>query len=339
MLSSLTTSTGFGLGSGSPVNGDRKTIGVGVGVGVGVGDGGAVGLGAVLAAGALEVEAGSGALAEVSALQEARSMVAPIAARPTRTLPAEVHTMWALYVLGPEYPGMCAVSDSYVVTTTAAAPTLRVERALMREHGGLLAAIDEVGRGALAGPVSVGVVVISAQTIAAPDGVRDSKLLAVARRVELAPLIVNWCVASNVGHATNAEIDVIGIIAALRLAGRRALGALADAGIRPAVVLLDGSHDWLTPPRLSLFDDFTDDWQPPPVVMKVKADMTCSAVAAASVLAKVERDVQMVKHAKDYPAYGWDGNKGYAAPEHLAALRNTGPTPLHRVSWNLPGVN
>ena len=226
-----------------------------------------------------------------------------------------------------------------MTTASTAAPTLRVERALLRAHGGLLAAIDEVGRGALAGPVSVGVVVVSAHTTSAPDGVRDSKLLAVQRRVELAPLIVRWCVASHVGHATNSEIDEIGIIAALRLAGRRALVALADADILPSVVLLDGSHDWLTPPRPSLFDDFTDDWLPPPVVMKVKADMTCSAVAAASVLAKVERDAQMVQHSKDYPVYGWDGNKGYAAPGHLAALRDAGPTPLHRISWNLPGVS
>ena len=218
------------------------------------------------------------------------------------------------------------------------APTLRVERTLLREYGGLLAAIDEVGRGALAGPVSVGVVVISAQTGAAPEGVRDSKLLSEQRRVELAPLIVNWCVAYVVGHATNNEIDAVGIIAALRLAGRRALVQLSSAGVQPSVVLLDGSHDWLTQPRLTLFDDFTDDWQPPPVVMKVKADMTCAAVAAASVLAKVERDAQMVTYAKDYPGYGWDGNKGYAAPEHLSALRETGPTPLHRISWNLPGV-
>jgi len=209
----------------------------------------------------------------------------------------------------------------------------------MREHGGTLAAMDEVGRGALAGPVSVGVVVISAQTFPAPDGVRDSKLLTASRRVELAPLILAWCVAASVGHATNAEIDDVGIISALRLAGRRALLAVADAGVSPAVVLLDGSHDWLTPPRPGLFDDLADYWQPPPVVMKVKADMTCSAVAAASVLAKVERDAQMVNHSKDYPAFGWDGNKGYAAPEHLAALRDLGPSPLHRVSWNLPGLN
>lgn len=242
-------------------------------------------------------------------------------------------------MLGPTYPGKRSVSDSCVVKAVSTPdPTLRVERALLRAHGGLLAAIDEVGRGALAGPVSVGVVVISARTTTAPEGVRDSKLLAVQRRVELAPQIKQWCVASNVGHASNVEIDEIGIIAALRLAGRRALVALTVAGVQPSVVLLDGSHDWLTPPRPSLFDDFTDNWLPPPVVMKVKADMTCSAVAAASVLAKVERDAQMTLHAKDYPAYGWDGNKGYAAPEHLVALRAAGPTPLHRISWKLPGV-
>jgi ribonuclease HII len=77
---------------------------------------------------------------------------------------------------------------------------------------------------------------------------------------------------------------------------------------------------------------------PGTVVTRVKADLRCAAVAAASVLAKVERDAIMVDLAQRYPDYGWELNKGYAAPDHVSALRRVGPSDLHRVSWNLPGV-
>src|SRR5450755_4616226 len=125
-------------------------------------------------------------------------------------------------------------------------PTLREERRLLREGHLLVAGMDEVGRGALAGPVSVGVVVIDARVRAAPAGVRDSKLLTPSAREALVPKLRRWAVAYAVGHAEPAEIDQYGIIAALRLAGRRALASLPQL---PGCVLLDGSHDWLSPPR------------------------------------------------------------------------------------------
>lgn len=217
------------------------------------------------------------------------------------------------------------------------APHLRLERTLLRERcgGGLLAAVDEVGRGALAGPVSVGVVLIDLDTPSAPQGVKDSKLLSASAREALVPRIRRWSVDASVGHASNEEIDAIGIIAALRLSARRALEELASRGARAAHVLLDGSHDWLTPPPMSLFD--ADDWEPPSVTTRVKADMTCAAVAAASVLAKVERDALMVEADARFPGYGWQGNKGYAAPDHRAALLALGPSAFHRRSWNLTG--
>lgn len=216
------------------------------------------------------------------------------------------------------------------------APTLRTERALLREQcgGGLLAAVDEVGRGALAGPVSVGVVLISLATRTAPDGVRDSKLLSPAKREALAPLIQKWAVAYSVGHATNAQIDEVGIIAALRLAALDALDELAQRGFEPAHILLDGSHNWLTPPQASLFD-VADERTSAPVTMKVKADLSCAAVAAASVLAKVERDALMVQADVHFPGYGWAGNKGYASTDHREALIKDGPSAFHRTSWNL----
>jgi ribonuclease HII len=232
-------------------------------------------------------------------------------------------------------------------------PTLREERRLLRAGHGLVAGMDEVGRGALAGPVTVGVVVVDARSRSAPSGVRDSKLLTPAARAALAPRLRRWGVSRAVGHAEPEEIDRVGIIAGLRLAAHRALAALPN---RPDCVILDGSHDWLSlpaapppaPPEPALFEleelpPMTEAVPPVglldtpiPVVTRVKADLRCAAVAAASVLAKVERDAIMVARAAGYPEYGWELNKGYAVPEHLAALGELGPCPQHRQTWRLP---
>jgi ribonuclease HII len=225
-------------------------------------------------------------------------------------------------------------------------PSLREERKLLRSGHTLLAAMDEVGRGALAGPVTVGVVVVDVSTKSAPAGVRDSKLLTPAARNALVPKLRRWAPAHAVGHAEPHEIDTIGIIAALRLAGCR---ALAQLPARPDCVLLDGNHNWLTQKAAgadapTLFDlaDPADRPEPPAVpatvVTRIKADMRCAAVAAASVLAKVERDAIMVARAADHPGYGWELNKGYAAPDHIDGLRTRGVSPLHRQSWSLPGI-
>lgn len=232
----------------------------------------------------------------------------------------------------------------------SAPPTLRVERAMLR--GGLthLAACDEVGRGALSGPVTIGVVVISETTRTAPRGVRDSKLLTPEARVRLAPRIRRWALCSAVGHASPAEIDEIGIIAALRLAGHRALAQLT---VVPDGVLLDGNHDYLSPPaQEGLFgepvlegvlgsaagSDAAAGVLVPPVTTMIKADLKCAAVAAASILAKTERDALMVGLHDEHPEYGWADNKGYAAPAHIEALAKLGPSVHHRRSWSLPGV-
>lgn len=226
-------------------------------------------------------------------------------------------------------------------------PTLRDERALHRDGFALVAGMDEVGRGALAGPVSVGVVVVAESTPSAPTGVRDSKLLLPAVREALEPRIRRWAFAHGVGHAGPDEIDAFGILAALRLAGLR---ALASAGVVPDVVILDGKHDWLTwhepaaPEPDALFEmpaarpvPSWPDVPTPSVRTRIKADMACSSVAAASVLAKVERDAAMVALAERHPQYGWHVNKGYAAPEHRAALIRHGACELHRRSWRLFG--
>jgi ribonuclease HII len=217
------------------------------------------------------------------------------------------------------------------------APTLDYERRFRGSGARLLAGIDEVGRGALAGPVSVGIAVVDLQRQTLLADVRDSKLLKVADRERLVPLVRDWAVASAVGHASANEIDEFGIIGALRLAGNRAWFAVLAAGITPEVVLLDGSHNWLSPDlQPSLFDDApAAPGCDAPVHTLVKADMQCLSVAAASVLAKVERDTMMGELHVQYPAYGWDENKGYGTAAHKDALRAAGPTPYHRVSWQL----
>lgn len=206
-----------------------------------------------------------------------------------------------------------------------------------------LGACDEVGRGALCGPVTIGVVVVSLETRTAPQGVRDSKLLTPEARTALAPRIRRWALASAVGHASAEEIDAVGIMAAMRLAGRRALAAL---DVRPDALLLDGNHDYLSPPvQEGLFGEPEDlgvsdglAGEVPPVTTMIKADLKCAAVAAASILAKTERDALMVAMHDAHPQYGWAENKGYSAPAHVAALAEHGPSPLHRRSWSLPGV-
>ena len=218
----------------------------------------------------------------------------------------------------------------------ATRPSLRLERALMREGHSVLVGMDEVGRGALAGPVSVGVVAIDETCRSAPQGVKDSKLLTQQARQRLVPRIQRWALGWGVGHAWPEEIDAVGIMVALRLAGER---ALAQLEVRPDLIVLDGNHDWLTDPAREGLLALAEPDAPPqvPVRTMVKADLTCSSVAAASVLAKVTRDDYMVQVAPEHPAYSWELNKGYAAPEHQAALRTLGPCSHHRRSWNITG--
>ena len=204
-------------------------------------------------------------------------------------------------------------------------PTLDVEVALLAAGATCVIGIDEVGRGALAGPVGVGVAVVSASAGAFPAGLRDSKMLSERRRELLAPLAAAWALHSAVGLASPLEVDRLGIIVALGLAGKRALGELFTAGvdITGAVVLLDGSDDWLNKALNTPLD----------VVTRVRADQDCASVAAASVIAKVHRDQLMVEADAVTPGYEWAGNKGYGSAAHMAAIARLGPTLLHRKSW------
>jgi ribonuclease HII len=188
--------------------------------------------------------------------------------------------------------------------------------------------MDEVGRGSPAGPVMVGLVVLDAGAGRPPAGVRDSKLLTAAARKRLVPDIEAWANAYAVGGASAAEVDALGVNGALGLAGRRAIGLLAEP---PDVLLLDGNHDWLSGDGSSFAGG-----RAPEVVTRVRADRTCASVAAASIIAKVTRDTVMEALAADHPGYGWETNKGYGTGAHLDAIRRLGTTSHHRLTWQLP---
>jgi ribonuclease HII len=214
-------------------------------------------------------------------------------------------------------------------------PTLDFENNLFSRGAKLIAGMDEVGRGCLAGPVSVGVAVISIENINPPENLADSKLLTHEQREELLPLVKTWVKDFAVGHASNDEIDEIGLTRALRRAGRRALVQLVT---KPDHLILDGKHNWLMPEKetQNMFEQEFDDGPLSvdlKIITQIKADLTCASVAAASIVAKTTRDQMMAELSKEFPNYFWAENKGYAAPEHLEAIKSFGATKYHRVSW------
>lgn len=215
---------------------------------------------------------------------------------------------------------------------SSTAPTLDLEQELFSTGITYVAGVDEVGRGALAGPVSVGVAIVSAQTTQVPSGLRDSKQISRAAREKLVDPVSAWVVESAIGHVAASEIDQIGIVPALRLAWVRAHQQLS---IKPEHVILDGKHNWLLEPESDLFTTPISDIVVP-VTMKIKADASCASVSAASVLAKVARDQLMREAALIHPDFGWEGNVGYGSSDHMAAIARLGPTDLHRKSWKLP---
>ena len=211
---------------------------------------------------------------------------------------------------------------------TVVEPRLTLERRLLREHA-IVIACDEVGRGALAGPVAVGAAVIDAQGSRRriPQGLRDSKLVPELRRAGVAERAASWVSANAVGWASSAEIDEIGIMRALGLAAIRALADLRAQGVVPedAIVILDGNYDYIRPAGA---------WSLT-VQPVIKADRDCASAAAASVIAKVARDSLMTDLHDELPAYNWARNKGYASPDHREAIRTHGISRHHRASWSI----
>lgn len=180
-------------------------------------------------------------------------------------------------------------------------------------HGLDLAGVDEVGRGPLAGDVVAAAVILDPQRPV--DGLRDSKKLSPRRRLELAVLIRERALAWSVARASVAEIDELNILQASLLAMHRAVQGLA---MQPGYVLVDGN-------RLPRWDY--------PSETVVKGDDRVPAIAAASILAKVQRDSELIALEDEYPGYGFASHKGYPTAAHLQALQTLGVTPVHRRSF------
>lgn len=193
-------------------------------------------------------------------------------------------------------------------------PGVRREQRWWAE-GAVVAGVDEVGRGAWAGPVTYAAVVMPSDR--RMYKLRDSKLLDPVRREQLAARIADFALAVGIGHASNLEIDRLGMSAAMRLAARRAVDALE---VRPDVCLLDGNWDFLS-------DYGTVNER------IVYGDASSASIAAASIVAKVTRDALMTEACPRYPVYGFSSNKGYPSPSHQASLAEHGPCELHRRSW------
>jgi ribonuclease HII len=212
-------------------------------------------------------------------------------------------------------------------------PSLSFEHELWAKGPRFVIGIDEVGRGAIAGPVAVGVAVIDQKEIDAkgdwPKQLCDSKLISEKVRNEIVAPVQSWVRASSVGMVSAQEIDDLGIVSALASSAATALAELfSDQKLRQeivtdgAVIILDGSHNWIGTKASGI-----------EVVIRTKADRDCVSVAAASVIAKVRRDNLMISLDLEVPGYGLAGHKGYASANHIAALQTLGPSAIHRLSW------
>ena len=196
------------------------------------------------------------------------------------------------------------------------APDCEFEREFHRLGLAYVAGLDEVGRGCLAGPVAAGAVILPQSP--APqlfEVVRDSKRLSAKQRDEAYRVITRSAVSHAVGWVAPAEIDDIGIAPATRRAMRRALAKLRP---EPDALLIDA----LTLPSVDL-----------PQKAIIRGDGKSLSIAAASIVAKVERDRLMAELAQEYEDYGFERHKGYGTARHLDAIRRLGPTPIHRMSF------
>src|SRR5690606_18070788 len=226
---------------------------------------------------------------------------------------------------GEVLPGT-VVEEAAGEGTAGRAADGRIERELHAAGAAWVAGVDEVGRGAWAGPVVVCAALARPGPPEPPElpgrggrpvRLTDSKLLTAAHREAFAEVLPGWLAGYAIGESGPEEIDEVGMTEALRRAAHRALEALPH---RPDAVILDGRHDFLGAP-----------WR---VRCVVGADRRSVTVAAASVLAKVHRDRLMAALAPEHPAFGFDANAGYPSPEHRRALEELGPTPYHRLSWS-----
>ena len=198
------------------------------------------------------------------------------------------------------------------------------ERRLFESGAKTIVGIDEVGKGSWAGPLVIGIAMLSREMVFSDEpavalgGVRDSKQLSELQREEIFDQVATKCLRWSIGAASALECDQLGMVEAQRLATARGFAALSVPSVDVAIV--DGRWDFVSPHARK-------------VLVEVKADADCVSVAAASVLAKVSRDRMMRSLAGDYPQWHFDTNKGYPCPKHRAALQGYGPSAIHRTSW------
>lgn len=198
---------------------------------------------------------------------------------------------------------------------------LALEKTLLTEPGSSLIAFDEVGRGAIAGPLAVGAVHLTKETLDKIAFARDSKSMSAKRREEMFENL-QWAVPYGIGWVDAKTVDEIGITASLHRAAHLAMTGMPE----PTSYLVDGNLDIISEPGSP----------DPRVVLQVKGDANCASIAAASVLAKVSRDRVMIEMDSEYPGYGFAGHKGYGAKTHYLAIQELGFSPIHRKSWKLP---
>lgn len=182
-------------------------------------------------------------------------------------------------------------------------------------RGGIAVGLDEVGRGPVAGPLTVAAVVLPDEPRI--EGLNDSKQVSPENRERIAEEVKRVALAWHIEHVEPAYIDEHGMAQSLRMAFSAALAGVEAQGVACDAVLLDGNALHLDPREINV----------------VKGDARCASIAAASIIAKVERDALMVRYAQEYPEYGFDSCKGYASAEHIAAIKTYGLTPLHRATF------
>lgn len=195
----------------------------------------------------------------------------------------------------------------------SSSPGLVVERRYWETGHAVVVGVDEVGRGAWAGPLTVGAAIVPKDRRVYK--VRDSKMLTEPEREALFTRVADWCEAWAVGHATHQECDELGMSEAQRVATRRALAGL---GVEPDAVLVDGNWDFVGHRRTEKL---------------IRGDASSLSIASASILAKVTRDRILRAEAEHYVGYNFAENKGYPCPRHKAALAAWGPSVIHRRSW------
>jgi ribonuclease HII len=235
-------------------------------------------------------------------------------------------SLYIYFSLQQPFPGATAAIVHFLLAfilsllTVPILPTADLERSLIDNGNDIVAGLDEVGRGAWAGPLCVCLAVFNCQRLQRmPEDLRlnlkDSKQIPEIKREKMFESVSTWCLDYAIGSANSIECDNFGMSKALEIASERAFRSLK---IRPSIVIVDG-------PRA--FFKLVN------AISVVDADQKCVSVSAASLLAKVSRDRMMVRLSKSFPQYGFDVNKGYGTKNHLIAINGWGLSQLHRKSW------